>query len=150
MKNKILILLFTLLAIFIWSCDEEPPLGPELNTQEKAPNKIIPVVTVTPVLDLNKSSVPEFPPAAPGDSPEGIAIDKMGNMYISNTRGPNRTINEVLRVNPDGSSYVYATLPGQGHATGLVTDKKGNVYVAFYTYGDLSRRGVYQIDRKGN
>ena len=148
MKNKILILLFTLLALLIWSCDEEPPLGPE--SQDVELSKKLPVGTVTPILDLNKTSLPEYPPGAPGDSPEGIAIDKRGNMYISNTRGPERSINEILKVHPDGSSYIYATLPGQGHATGLVTDKRGNVYVAFYTYGDLSRNGVYSINRRGN
>ena len=147
MKNKILILLFTLLALFIWSCDEEPPLSPE--SQDVELNKKLPIGTVTSILDLNKTSNPDSPPAAPGDSPEGIAIDKRGNMYVSNTRGPGRSINEILKVHPDGSYYIYASLPGAGHATGLVTDKRGNVYVAFYTYGDLSRNGVYKIGKDG-
>ncbi len=85
MKSKILIIMFSLLVLFIWSCDEEPPLGPE--TQDVELSKKLPVGTVTSILDLNKTSIPEYPPAAPGDSPEGIAIDKRGNMYISNTRG---------------------------------------------------------------
>ncbi len=143
MKNKILILLFTFLALFIWSCDEEPTLGPE--SQEVELSKKVPVGTVTSILNLNKTSNPDLPPAAPGDSPEGIAIDKRGNMYVSNTRGPDRSINEILKVHPDGSYYIYASLPGAGHATGIVTDKNGNVYVAFYTEDDLSRNGVYRI-----
>ena len=149
MKNKIFILLFTVLALLIWSCDEEPPLS--LESPDVELSKKLPVGTVTPILDLNKTLNPEFPPAAPGDSPEGIAIDKRGNMYVSNTRGPNRNINEILKVNPDGSYFIYATLPGPGlgHATGIVTDKNGNVYVAFYTYGDLSRNGVYKIGKDG-
>lgn len=132
MKNKILIIMFSVLVLFIWSCDEEPPLGPEMPAQEEL-DKAIPYGTVTPVVLLET-----------GNSPEGIAIDWRGNMYISNTRGVDRSINEILKFKNNGSWEVYATFPGSGHARGLVTDLFGNVYVAFAT-SDEATNGVYRI-----
>lgn len=133
MKNKILIILFTLLATFIWSCDEEPPIGPEIPTQEEELNKGLSIGTVSPIISLP----PEY-------STEGIAIDLRGNMYVSNTCGENRSINEILKFTNNGNWEVYATLPGSGHARGLVTDLFGNVYVAFAT-SDQGTNGVYRI-----
>ena len=142
MKNKILILIFSLLFLFIWSCDEEPPLGPEIPAQEVELDKMVPVGTVTPFLSL-----------APGNSPEGIAVDWRGKMYISNTIGLDLylgevygDINQVLKVNNDGSYSLYATLPGQGQARGLTTDWRGNIYVAFAT-PDPNTNGVYIIKK---
>lgn len=93
--------------------------------------------TVTPILSLPQ-----------GHSPEGIAIDNLGNIYISNTKGENRSINEILLVGQNGSYSVFATLPGRGRTLGLVTDKLGFVYVAFKTE-DPNTNGVFQIDRNG-
>jgi len=139
MKSKILFICVLAAALFIWSCNEKSPVAPDFANQIETLDKRVdvPVGTVTPILSLPT-----------GDSPEGITIDKRGNMYISNTRGVNRSINEILRVNPDGTSYIYAPLPGPGHAVGLVTDKRGNVYVAFRT-SDPSTKGVYRIKRNG-
>ena len=139
MKNKILFIFVLAAALFVWSCNEKSPVAPDFANQSETLDKRVhvPVGTVTPILSLPT-----------GDSPEGITIDKRGNMYISNTRGVNRSINEILRVNPDGTSYIYAPLPGPGHAVGLVTDKRGNVYVAFRT-SDPSTKGVYRIKRNG-
>lgn len=145
MKSKILFICVLAVALFIWSCNEKSPVAPDFANQNETLDKRahVPVGTVTSILSLQKGD----PPVFFGDSPEGIAIDKRGNMYISNTIGADRHTNQILRVGPNGSHSVYATLPGAGHATGLVTDKRGNVYVAFYTFGDLSRNGVYRIDR---
>jgi len=137
MKNRILILLVMLLTLFIWSCDEEPPVGPEVSPQEEVTLEKVSIGTVTPILSLKH-----------GNSPEGITFDKQGNMFISNTRGVNRSINEILKVNLDGSYSKYARLPGSGHAVGLVTDRKGNVYVAFGT-NDRKTNGVYRIGHDG-
>ncbi len=95
------------------------------------------VKTVTQILSL-----------PPGNSPEGIAFDKFGNLFISNTIGADRKINQILKVNLDGSYSVYATLPGAGHATGLETDQQGYVYVAFAAE-DPNTNGVYRLDRNG-
>ena len=134
MKNKILILLFTMLTLFIWSCDEESPLVPETPVEEEALSKTI--GEVTPIFSLKA-----------GNSPEGITIDWFGRMYVSNTRDGGNT-NEILKVNKNGSWEVYATLPGSGQVRGLVTDVLGNVYAAFATL-DPSNNGVYRIKRNG-
>ncbi len=131
MKHKILILLVMLLTFFIWSCNEEPPLAPDVQNEDVVLSKT--VGTVTPILSLDH-----------GNSPEGIAFDKFGNMFISNTVGADRSINQILKVNLVGSYSVYATLPGAGHARGLVTDRRRNVYVAFAT-GNKKTNGVYRI-----
>lgn len=81
-----------------------------------------------------------------GCSPEGIAIDNLGNIYISNTKGENSSINEILRVGLNGIHTVFATLPGKGRATGLAIDSFGNLYVAFATE-DSNTNGVYRIGR---
>lgn len=91
------------------------------------------VGTVTTILSL-----------PPGESPEGIAIDNFGNIYISNTKGENRSINEILLFGENGSNTVYSTLPGKGHARGLTTDLRGNIYIAFATE-DSNTNGVYKI-----
>ncbi len=148
MKNKILLIWVLAAVLIVWSCNEKSPVAPDFVNQNKTLDKKVAVGTVTPLLDLNKSAVPDFPPAAPGDSPEGIAIDKSGNMYISNTRGVDRSINEILRVTPNGIAEVYATLPGSGHARGLAIDNRGNVYVAFADNPD--KKGVYRIRHNRN
>jgi hypothetical protein len=143
MQNRILILvIFSAMLLLLFGCENEGPLAPDFATDSDSFSKKknhVPVGTVTPVASL---------PA--GDSPEGIAVDRRGNMYISNTKGGlNGHTNEVLKVEPGGSYYVYASLPGSGHARGLVTDKKGNVYVAFATH-DPNTNGVYKIKRNGS
>ena len=135
MKSKILFICVLAAALFIWSCNEKSPVAPDFANQSETLDKRahVPVGTVTSILSLPT-----------GDSPEGITIDKSGHMYISNTRGTNRSINEILRVRRNGSYSIFATLPGAGHAAGLVTDKRGNVYVAFR---DSDLKGVYRIGR---
>ena len=130
MKNKILILIFALLSLFIWKCADESPLVPETPVEEEVLNKTI--GEVTPILSL-----------APGNSTEGIAIDLRGNMYVSNTRGENRSINEILKFTNNGNWEVYATLPGAGQVRGLVADLFGNIYAAFADNPEM--KGVYRI-----
>jgi sugar lactone lactonase YvrE len=90
-------------------------------------------ITVTPVLSLPS-----------GFSPEGIAIDNLGNIYVSNTKGENRSINEILHVGLNGSYTVFAKLPGKGRALGLAFDSFGNLYVAYATE-DSNTNGVYRM-----
>ncbi len=139
MLNKILCAFFTLALIFFMGCEKESPVAPDVSFNESFSKKThVPVGTVTPVLSL---------PA--GYSPEGIAVDKKGNMYISNTIGGlNGPTNQILKVEPDGSYYVCATLPGAGQTRGLVTDKKGNVYAAFFA-SIPENTGVYKIKKNG-
>lgn len=149
MKNKILFICVLAAALFVWSCNEKSPVAPEFANQNETLDKKVPVGTVTSILGLNKTTDVGFPPLDSYDSPEGITIDKSGIMYISNTIGWDQSTNQILRVNLDGTSYVYATLPGSGHSRGLATDRKGIVYVAFATKNQITN-GVYRIGQDRN
>lgn len=123
--ESMILRLFTVFIFFTSTCilfaqseSEESPAG-----------------TVTTILSLPH-----------GNSPEGIANDNDGNIYISNTKGVDRSINEILHLEKNGSHAVFATLPGKGRASGLATDLSGNVYVAFAT-DDPNTNGVYRIGR---
>jgi sugar lactone lactonase YvrE len=87
-------------------------------------------------------------------SPEGIAFDWMGNMYISlRTKrlsdGAYLT-NDIIKINRHGEDSVLASLGlvEEGSGTlGLTTDWKRNVYVAFHTNDE--RNGVWKISPRG-
>jgi sugar lactone lactonase YvrE len=89
-----------------------------------------------------------------GDNPEGIALDKSGNIYVGNrrTEGAGR-VNEILRITRDGDVSVFATLPAAvpeaDGVLGLDTDPTGNVYAAYVTY-DPTTQGVYRISQSGS
>ena len=85
-----------------------------------------------------------FNPAA-SEFPEGVAVDKTGNVYVSVT-----PIGQIRRFAPDGSQSLLATLPatGQFGPTGLAVDASGNVYAADVTFS-AATRGVYRITRDG-
>jgi sugar lactone lactonase YvrE len=87
----------------------------------------------------------------PGDHPEGVAVDRSGNVYVSSRRfvGPLRQA-EILRIDPDDRATVLARLPdtadprGNG-VLGLVTDRHGNIYAALDSR-DPASRGVWRIN----
>jgi sugar lactone lactonase YvrE len=85
-----------------------------------------------------------FNPAA-GELPEGLAVDKTGNIYLSFT-----PIGKILEIRPDGSRSPLATLPTGGGfgPTGLAVDAPGNLYAADVT-DNPATRGVYRIGRDG-
>jgi sugar lactone lactonase YvrE len=73
--------------------------------------------------------------------PEGIAIDKIGNMYVSiQSKG------EVWRIRPDGEETLLLSIP-TANAFGLAVDARGNVY-ATYAFG--TAQGVYNITKHGS
>ena len=133
MKNKILILLFTLLAIFIWSCDEEQPLGPEVPAEQEVLQKAT-IGETTTILS-----------AEYGTWLEGVAFDRMGNMYISRTKNQ---VTDIFILKENGSYEVFATFPGFGKAVGLAVDKTNKVYFAYHSE-DKNVNGVYRIKRNG-
>ncbi|KQV51575.1 gluconolaconase [Massilia sp. Root335] len=73
--------------------------------------------------------------AAAFDTPSALAIDRLGNLYVADTRN-----NAIRKVAPDGR---VSTLAGGGAGfdgpVGVAVDRDGNVYVAD-TYNDRIRR----------
>ena len=88
--------------------------------------------------------VTSFNPDA-GQFPEGLAVDKTGNMYVSFT-----PIGKILQIAPDGERSLVATLPTGGGfgPTGLAVDAPGTLYAAVVTDSQATR-GVYRIGRGG-
>lgn len=88
-----------------------------------------------------------------GDSPEGMALDKSGNIYVSvrRTVGADR-ISQIVRITPGGEITLFASLPtanaGATGALGLVVTPKGTIYVAHNT-DDPTTHGVWWISPDG-
>lgn len=85
--------------------------------------------------------------AAAGELPEGVAVDKRGDVYVSLT-----PLGQVWKVDRDGSQSLLAQLvpPGSGAGiAGLAVDAPGNVYAAAITF-DPATSGVYRIARDGS
>jgi sugar lactone lactonase YvrE len=89
--------------------------------------------------------------ASKGEFPEGIAVDKTGNVYVSMI-----VLNQIRKIDRDGGQSVMTTfqVPGTGPA-GLNVDPTGTVYAAvgaanpstFET--DPAHRGVYRVRADG-
>lgn len=83
----------------------------------------------------------------PGEQPEGVAIDKAGNIFVSLA-----PLSQIQKITPDGQIHDYAALPAPtpfGIGTlGLAVDASGNVYAALAS-GDPATQGVYKIDWTG-
>jgi sugar lactone lactonase YvrE len=82
----------------------------------------------------------------PGVSPRGVAVDKVGNVYVS--VGEVRSNLEYIQVRkfaPDGEQ-LFSVEIGQGTIGGLVVTANGDLYIALAAGSD---RGVYRMDREG-
>lgn len=84
---------------------------------------------------------------AAGEQPEGVAVDKSGNIYVSLA-----PLSLIQKLTPKGDLLDFASLPPSGPAglgvLGLTVDAPGNVYAALVS-GDPATQGVYKIDRTG-
>ncbi len=86
-----------------------------------------------------------FPAYIPFDeSPEGVAVDKRGNVYVS-VGGAFGTSGEIWKFTPAGEKSVLIDFGTPG-AIGLAVDAVGNVYAA---RGTAPNNGVYRVDRHG-
>ncbi len=91
------------------------------------------------------------PPFRAGDSLEGIAFDRAGNLYVGNRHTAGGIhVSELLHVARDGRRTLVATLdPAVAAAApgvlGLVTDDPGNVYAALASFNPATH-GVWRID----
>lgn len=85
--------------------------------------------------------------AAAGELPEGVAVDKRGDVFVSLA-----PLGQVRKIGRDGSESTLATLvpPNSGNGVlGLAVDAPGNVYAAVATF-DPATSGVYRIARDGS
>jgi sugar lactone lactonase YvrE len=82
--------------------------------------------------------------ASQGEYPEGVAVDKVGNVFVSlgASTGPRGAI---LKFTPSGEKSVLVDFGTPG-ALGLAVDADGDVYVA-RNIGP--NNGVYRVDRHG-
>jgi len=95
-------------------------------------------VSSTLVVDLNP---------ALGELPEGVAVDKRGDVFFSVS-----PLGQIRKLDRDGSVSLLAQIvpPGSGNGPiGMAVDAPGNVYVATATF-DPATSGVYKIARDGS
>jgi sugar lactone lactonase YvrE len=90
--------------------------------------------------------VKSFDPLA-SELPEGIAVDKVGNIYVS-LGAPLGPYGEIRKISPDGDETTLIVFPEGPGPAGLAVDSPGNVYYAFFTL-DEATRGVYRLTKDG-
>jgi sugar lactone lactonase YvrE len=91
---------------------------------------------VETVIDYSVYNPPLFP--------EGLAIDKKGNIYVSIAEQA-----EIRRITPDGTESILTTLPAGGFGLlGLAVDAPGNIYAALAS-ANPATGGVYRVSRDG-
>src|SRR5918996_6005214 len=84
--------------------------------------------------------------ASAGELPEGVAVDRRGNVYVSLIA----PVSEIRKIAPDGeqSTLVDLGLGGNG-PLGLAVDARGTLYAAAATF-DPATQGVYRITPDGS
>jgi sugar lactone lactonase YvrE len=106
---------------------------------------LISLLTVSPLSVEAKNIAPKVEVVRDygvGELPEGIAFDKMGNMYVSiQSKG------EIWKIRPNGAESLLFSVPTAA-AFGLAVDACGNVYATFAL--GTSGNGVYRITKDGD
>jgi sugar lactone lactonase YvrE len=88
---------------------------------------------------------PAFIPMS-GVTPRGVAVDKVGNVYVS--AGEGSGVNEYIKIwkfTPAGEKSFFAEI-GQGTIGGLAVTADGDLYVAMAAG---LKKGVWRVDREG-
>jgi sugar lactone lactonase YvrE len=87
--------------------------------------------------------------ALEGELPEGIAVDKKGNLYVSlGAPSPLSNFAQIRKISPDGSETVLVEFE-EPAAAGLAVDAPGNVYYAHFSFFNPDIHGVYRVTRDG-
>jgi sugar lactone lactonase YvrE len=90
-----------------------------------------------------RSRFPSFIPFAAG--PEGVAVDKVGNVYVSATVASGS--DQIWKIAPSGVRSVLVDLGAPGYAAGLAVDAVGNVYMARLM---VPAHGVFRVGPDGD
>jgi sugar lactone lactonase YvrE len=80
--------------------------------------------------------------AGAGEWPEGIAADKVGNLYVGFM-----PLGQIRKITDDGTDPVVVQFPDPG-TLGLAVDAVGNLY-ASHASGSPATGGVYRLSRDG-
>jgi sugar lactone lactonase YvrE len=81
---------------------------------------------------------------AAGEQPEGVAVDKRGDVFVSLT-----PLGRIEKIDRDGSRSTLAQIVSGNGVNGLAVDAPGNVYAAVATL-DVATSGVYKVARDGS
>lgn len=102
-----------------------------------------PAPTATPPVPLlaNVETFRSYDASA-NEHPEGIAVDRDGNVYASLAR-----LGQVRKISPDGSESIIFD-SGEPKLLGLVVDSERNLFCCQHSPG-ASIHGVYRIDVDG-
>jgi sugar lactone lactonase YvrE len=88
---------------------------------------------------------------SPNHLPEGITIDKPGNIYVS--LGPPFFVGggygAVLRISPDGEGTILVEYPNGPAPAGMAVDASGNLYYTLIEPGG-THGGVYRVTGAGS
>jgi sugar lactone lactonase YvrE len=77
-----------------------------------------------------------------GEWPEGVALDKTGNLYVGF-----QPLGQIRKITTDGTDPVVVQFPDAG-TLGLAVDAVGNLY-ASHASGDPATGGVYRLNTDG-
>lgn len=90
---------------------------------------------------------------ADGELPEGLVIDKAGNVFVSVGWPfwfqPGEPFGEIWKIGPDGGITVMDAFPDGPGAAGLAVSPSGVLYYAYPNPPDPSTNGVYRLDGEG-
>lgn len=105
---------------------------------------LLAVAVLVSSIAMSATASPSFPDFVPfdraqGEFPEGVAVDKAGNVFVSLN-----DLGQVWRFTPEGEKSMLVDFESPG-ALGLAVDAEGNVYVA----RGLLYQGVWKVDANG-
>jgi len=85
--------------------------------------------------------------------PRGLGFDSLGNLFVATTSCQGErcqtTLPMVVKITPEGTSSVFATMPGSFFAEGLAIDRSDNVFVVVFHPFKQSTIYKFAPDGKG-